>query len=384
MRAGAGLSHEHDPRAGAEQAAASALAGLAGQPCDLAVVFASGEGHLSAPEAVLEAVHDVLSPATLVGCGAGGVLGSGREIENGSGVSVWAASLAEAGGVSAFHAVSDEGEITGLPDFDGSSGAILLADPYSFPADPVLRHLSHTAPDLPVVGGVASARTLGGTAALFLGEEVMEDGGAVGLRFEGVSMTPCVSQGAAPLGPELTITAAEGSMISELAGQPALEKLREVVEALPEPDRELLTRGLLLGIVVEANKPEYVQGDFLVRGISGADPDSGVIAVGAEVRPGQVVRLHARDGASAGRDLRDTLSARLLAMNGHSPAGALLFSCNGRGREMFGVPGHDAMVVSDFLAGAPTAGFFAAGEIGPVGHETFLHGFTATIAVFGA
>jgi small ligand-binding sensory domain FIST len=382
MRAGAGLSTEHDPRIGAEQAARAALAGLDGRACDVALVFASGEGHLSAPEALLEAVHDVLSPAELVGCGAGGVLGSGVEIEHGDGVSVWACALDGEGSVSAFHAFTEDGEVHGVPDMADASGVVILADPFSFPADPVLRHLSSTAPGVPVVGGIASARTLGGTAALFMGPDVIEDGGAVGLRFDAVELIPCVSQGAAPIGPELTITAAEGSVIAELAGKPALDKLREVVEGLPDDERRLLSRGLLLGIVLDANKPDYVHGDFLVRGISGADPDSGVIAVGTDVRPGQVVRVHARDAGSADRDLRESLAGRIAELNGRSPAGALVFSCNGRGTEMFGIPGHDATVVADTLSGAPTAGFFAAGEIGPVGDETFLHGFTATIAVF--
>ena len=140
--------------------------------------------------------------------------------------------------------------------------------------------------------------------------------------------------------------------------------------------------GLLMGIVIDANKPEYVQGDFLVRGLVGADPDTGQVAVGTDVRPGQVVRLHARDAASADRDLRDALGARMLALGGRAPAGALLISCNGRGAGMFGHAHHDAAALDHALGGAPAAGFFAAGEIGPVGGEYFVHGFTATVAVF--
>ena len=140
--------------------------------------------------------------------------------------------------------------------------------------------------------------------------------------------------------------------------------------------------GLLMGIVIDANKPEYVQGDFLVRGLVGADPDTGQVAVGTDVRPGQVVRLHARDAASADRDLRSALGARMLALGGRTPAGALLISCNGRGAGMFGHAHHDASALDDALGGAPAAGFFAAGEIGPVGGEYFVHGFTATVAVF--
>jgi small ligand-binding sensory domain FIST len=368
---------------GAVEAAIAARSGLDGRRADVAVVFAAG-AHLAAPEATLEGVHEALSPGQLVGCGAGGVLGAGREVEGGTCVAVWAAALG-AGSAQAFHATAEEGgespEVTGLPALDGASGIVLLPDPFSFPADQVVADLSRRAPGLPVLGGVASARTADGAAALFFGAEDV-DRGAVGLRFEGVEMLPCVSQGAAPVGPELTITAAEGHIVLELAGQPALEKLRAVIEELGTQDQARLSKGLLLGVVVDHNKPEYEQGDFLVRGLLGADVDTGAIAVAADVHPGQVVRLHVRDADCAARDLRAGLALRRQALGGQPPAGALVFTCNGRGRGMFGVADHDAGVVDSELGGAPAAGFFAAGEIGPVGSEVFLHGFTATVAVF--
>jgi small ligand-binding sensory domain FIST len=384
VRIGTGLSTSPDQRAGALEATLSARDGLAGAPCDLAIVFASGT-HLAAPEAVLEAVHEGLAPAQLAGCAAGGVIGARREVEDGTAVAVWAATL-DGGSASAFHAVVEEleegtGALAGMPELDGADGAILLADPATFPTDAVLRFLSESAPTVPVVGGLASARVAGGATALFLGEEVVDEG-AVGVRLDGVEVLPCVSQGASPIGPELTITAADGHIITELAGKPALEKLRETIESLAPDDLDLVQGGLLMGIVVDVNKPDYVQGDFLVRGLMGADPDTGQIAVAADVRPGQVVRLHARDAESADRDLREALSVHMRALGGRPPAGALLFSCNGRGRGLFGCADHDVATVAEELAGAPAAGFFAAGEIGPVGGETFLHGFTATIAVF--
>jgi len=384
VRIGTGLSTSPDARAGALEAALAARDGLAGEPCDLALVFASGT-HLAAPEAVLEAVGEALDPGALAGCAAGGVIGAGREVEQGTAVAVWAAQLG--GGTAAtFHAVVEEveegtGALSGMADLEGAAAAILLADPATFPTDAVLRFLSESAPAVPLFGGLTSARVAGGATALFIGDEVRDEG-AVGVRLDGVEVLPCVSQGAAPIGPELTITASEGHVILELAGKPALEKLRETIEALPPEDLELVQGGLLMGIVVDVNKPEYVQGDFLVRGLVGADPDTGQVAVAAEVHPGQVVRLHARDAESADRDLREALGVRMRALGGRTPAGALVFSCNGRGRGLFGDDGHDAGAVSDELAGAPAAGFFAAGEIGPVGGETFLHGFTATVAVF--
>ncbi|HKG66320.1 MAG TPA: FIST N-terminal domain-containing protein [Solirubrobacteraceae bacterium] len=383
VRIGTGLSTASDAREAAIEAGVAARDALGGDRCDLAIVFASGL-HLGVPETLLEAVHEALVPEQLVGCGAGGVIGPHREIEEGTAVSIWAAHLGDGSAV-AFHAAVEEleegaGALTGMPDLDGAAGAILLADPATFPTDAVLRFLSDATPMISLLGGLASGRT-GDGAVLFMGEEVLDEG-AVGVRLDGVEMLPCVSQGATPIGPELTITAADGNVIEELAGRPALMTLRETIESLPSEELEMVEGGLLVGIVVDSNKPEYVQGDFLVRGLVGADPASGKVAVAADVHPGQVVRLHARDAFSADRDLREALAVQMTALGGRAPAGALLFACNGRGRDMFSHPHHDADALAEALLDAPAAGFFAAGEIGPVGGEHFLHSFTATIAVF--
>jgi small ligand-binding sensory domain FIST len=308
-------------------------------------------------------------------------------------VSVWAIALdgegtgpAPGASVEAFHCVAVDGPegptIADLPDPVGASALVLLPDPLSFPVDVALQELTAEAPLVPVLGGLASARTANGSMALFLDDEVLE-GGAVGLRFTGVDVLPGVSQGAAPVGPELTVTAAEGNVILELAGRPALAALQDAIETLDTVERALVSGGLLLGIVVDSDKPEYTTGDFLVRGLLGADPASGAIALGHDVRPGQVVRLHARDAGSADRDLRSLLELQRAALGGATPAGALVFSCNGRGEAMFGARGHDAETVADELGDCPAAGFFAAGEIGPVGGEAHLHGFTAIMATFG-
>ena len=383
VRIACGLSTASDPRTGAIEAASDVAARMHGRDVDLAVVFASG-AHLAAAAATIEGVHEMLAPDVLIGCGAGGIVGAGREIEAGTAVTVWAASF-EDGAVSTFHAeiqeVDDGVAIRGMADLAGAGGAILLPDPYSFPTDAVLSELHERAPGVPVLGGVSSARTLRGEAALFLGEEVV-GGGAVGVRFDGVELLPCVSQGATPIGPELTITAGEGRIIHELAGRPALTALRAVIDELGEDERRILSEGMLLGIVVEHSRPDYVHGDFLVRSVLGGDPETGTIAVGAPITTGQVVRVHARDAASADRDLHDALGLRREALGSDRPAGALMFTCNGRGRGMFGVPDHDASALTAELGAIPTAGFFAAGEIGPVGGESFLHGFTATVAVF--
>ncbi len=275
----------------------------------------------------------------------------------------------------------DIGVLEGMPEIGSDGAVIMLSDPYTFPTDAVLDGIAEAAPGVPVLGGLSSARSPLGGAALFAGEDV-RDGGAVGVRLNGVELLPCVSQGAAPLGREMTVTACEDNVIYELAGRPAVQAIEQTVAELPLLERALVAAGLLIGIVIDGGKPEYEQGDFLVRGVTGADPESGAITVGAVVAPGEVVRLHARDARSADEDLRRELRLRAAAVGGRRPAGALVFSCNGRGRSMFGADHHDATLVHNELGGTPAAGFFAAGEIGPVGGRSFLHGFTATLAVF--
>jgi small ligand-binding sensory domain FIST len=386
MKVATAVCTDTDPTRAAATAGREAAFGLGGDAADLAVVFASG-AHLLSPERTLAAIASELSPGSLIGCGAAGVLGAGHEHETGTAVAVWTASLGEDGSAEPFNAVVTErdgdGLLEGLPELTPESGLILLTDPYSFPTGPVLDRIADDSPWVPVLGGLASGRSTTGHGALLLDDDVCEQG-AVGLHLRNVEMLPCVSQGAAPLGREMTVTAAEGNVIHELAGKPAVATIESVISELSLADRALIAGGLLIGIVIDGGKPEYEQGDFLVRGVLGADSESGSIQVGATVSVGQVIRLHARDAASAGSDLRRELTVCATATGSEPPAGALVFSCNGRGRQMFGDCDHDAMMVNELLGGAPSAGFFAAGEIGPVGGRSFLHGFTATVAVFPA
>jgi small ligand-binding sensory domain FIST len=383
VRVGSGLSQHPEVRVGAAEAASAARAGIGGQAADLAFVFASG-AHLAAPETLLEAVHEALEPEALVGCGAGGVVGSGMEVESGTAVAVWAATLG-GGSAEAFHVhvePEDEGfSVEGLPSPVGASAMVLLADPYSFPTDRVLQEIGRAAPGVPVLGGLSSARTLDGDSALLCDDRLVS-GGAVGARLEDVEVLPCVSQGAVPVGPAMTVTAADGHVIRSLNGQPALSVLRDVVDGLSPFERAKVAGGLLLGLCVAEGGPDRGDDEYLVRGLLGADPEAGTVAVGNAICVGNRVRLHARDAGSADEDLRTALGLRREALGGEGPAGALMFTCNGRGVGMFGVANHDVSLVADELGAIPAAGFFAAGEIGPVGGQPFLHGFTATVAVF--
>jgi small ligand-binding sensory domain FIST len=387
-----GASESFDTVEAAAEAADRARAGLE-RPCDLAFVFASGQ-HLGMAKWLLSEVHERLEPRALVGCGAGGTVARGHELEDTPGIVVWGASLPDAE-LETMHLTAERDadgfRLLGVPESlaESSDGGatepdecvIALCDPFSFPPEELLAGLERSRPHMPVLGGLASASFAGGAMLLQDGEVHTE--GAVAVRMRGVRVLPCVSQGAGPVGPEMTITKAEANVIDELAGKPAMERLGEVIAALPEHERDLAASGVLIGLVIDENRPEYDRGDFLVRPIIGADRESGAIAIGEPVRVGQTVRLQVRDAASADEDLRAALRDQVQALGADGAAGALLFTCNGRGSHLFEVPDHDAAAIEDSL-GIPTAGFFCAGEIGPVGGRNFLHGFTATMAIFPA
>jgi small ligand-binding sensory domain FIST len=233
-------------------------------------------------------------------------------------------------------------------------------------------------PGLPIVGGMASGGQSPGSNTLAVGSRTY-DAGAVGVVIGGaVRIRPVVSQGCRPIGRPFVITKSQENLIVELGGVPALQRLRETYGELDDADRELVRSSLHVGRAASEYRDVFRRGDFLVRNVLGADPDSGVIAVGDLVRTGQTVQFHVRDAASADEDLRELLCGSPLPAR---PVGALVFTCNGRGTRLFAGPSHDARALQDWLGPLPVEGFFAQGDIGPIGRRTFLHGFTASIAL---
>ena len=379
-RIGAGVSTSTSAADAAVEAAREAGRTLGERDADLAFLFLSAAHSELAADAA-RALREELAPVRLVGCVAEGVLGRGRELERGPALAVWAGSLPGAS-IDVFHVgvhpLDDGVAVEGFPQLDDPSLVVLLADPFTFPVSPFLHELNERHPGLPLVGGIAAGARRPGAQALIVDDEVYEDG-AAGAVLSGVSVRTVVSQGCAPFGRDAVITSAEGNNVYELAGQPALARLREEIASLPPDQRELAARGILAGLVIDENKSEYGRGDFLMRGLIGVDDESDALLIGEQVRVGQTLRFHFRDADSADVDLREVLEAGLA---GERSVGALLFTCNGRGTHMFSEPDHDARIVGEAVGESAVAGFFCGGEIGPVGGRAFLHGFTATAAVF--
>jgi small ligand-binding sensory domain FIST len=380
-RIGAGLSSVESAWEAAAEAAREARGGALGRAeVDLAFIFLSPT-HLDEAEAAVEAVREELAPRHLLGCVAQGVVAGVCELEHGPAVAVWAAALPGAE-IECFHAAAVQtGEgitVAGFPELDDPGLVVLLVDPFSFPAGAFLARLNEEREQIPLVGGIATGGQRPGGQALILDDAVHAEG-AVGAVVSGAQVRTVVSQGCRPIGREAVITRCQGNLVYELAGRPALERLRAEIAALSAAERALAARGLLAGLVIDENRPQYDTGDFLMRGLLGLDEASGALALGDNVRVGQTLRFFVRDAASADADLRRALAG---ALRQARPAGALLFTCNGRGTHMFPEPDHDARVVAHALRTRALAGFFCGGEIGPVGGKAFLHGFTATLAIF--
>jgi len=354
---------------------------------DLAMVFFSND-LAPAAEQIAQEVKRALSAEIILGCSGESIVGTGREVEWSSALSLWAASMPGATLTPmhlTFQSTPDGGSFLGWPDmlleqWPNDVSLLALADPFSFPADYFLQRINDDHPAAPVVGGMASGLTTPGECRLIFGTQVF-DQGAVAVQLTGAKVTSVVSQGCRPIGKPFVITRAERNVILELGGAPAMQRLQEVFNELPTRDKSMLQKGLHVGRVVSEYQDRFEQGDFLVRNVIGVDPDKGAIAIGDFVRAGQTVQFHIRDESTADDEMRQLLTR--FAAKGSGAEAALLFTCNGRGTRLFSHPDHDARVIRDALGDVPLAGFFAQGEMGPIGGRNFLHGFTASMALFG-
>jgi small ligand-binding sensory domain FIST len=203
----------------------------------------------------------------------------------------------------------------------------------------------------------------------------MSSGGVGVVLPGGVATRTVVSQGCRPIGDPMIVTRAEGNLVMEIAGRPALDRLDDLVRAADAEERSLLASGLQIGIAIDEHRATFERGDFLIRGVVGADRLQRALAVGDRVEVGTTVQFQVRDAVAADEDLR----AMLADATGDA---ALVFTCNGRGQRLFGEPDHDARVVHDTLGSPALAGMFCAGEFGPIGGRSFVHGFTASVLVF--
>jgi small ligand-binding sensory domain FIST len=256
---------------------------------------------------------------------------------------------------------------------------LLLADPFTTPMDMVLTAFNDFYPALPLIGGIASGSTRAGGNALLFNERLLNHG-AVGVTLAGnLDVDIIVSQGCRPIGQPLMVTNAWQNLIYTLEGEPPLVHLQKLFQELPAKDRDLLQNGLYLGRAISPSEEILGRGDFLVRGVMGIDQRSGAMVVSDYIDANEMVQFHLRDASTAAEDLEMMLAPQLFY---DPPSGGLLFSCNGRGTRLYSHPNGDIRTIQKVVGEINLAGFFCAGEIGPIGGKNFLHGQTASLALF--
>ena len=373
------------------QASEQILANLDGKHPDLAVVFISSH-HMPSYVVAPELLAETLGAKVLIGCSAAGVIGGGQEVERRPGIAISAAILPGVE-LSPFHLNQDElpSQDAGPEEWQALLGIraedcpaiMLLPDPFTLRSDHLLAGLDFAYPSTVKIGGLASGGGQPGANALFINDRSVRSG-AVGVAFSGdLEVETIVAQGCRPIGEPLVVTESEINVISKLGDQTPLEVLRDLFETAETREKRLIRRSLQIGIIMDRLAQNSSEGEFLIRNVLGADEEDGTLAVGELVQEGQVVQFFVRDAQAADEDLRLMLEEYIDNLDeGDIPASALLFSCIGRGQYLYGSPDHDTSVFTDIVADIPIAGFFSNGEIGPLGDQTFLHGYSASFALF--
>jgi small ligand-binding sensory domain FIST len=352
----------------------------------VALVFASRHFAPHASSGLAARLRGAVGARVMVGCCAEGVIGPRHEIEDEPALAVVAAQLPGVDLQPFFIPSQDLATIAGEParlgEFHrapaGTRCFVMVADPFTTPMDGLLEAYNRGFPGVPIIGGLASGARQPGESVLFINEESVREG-VVGVGLGGaIDVDVIVSQGCRPVGPVFEVTDAQSNIIDSLGGATPLECIGDLLEKMDDEDRALLRNGLFIGRAIDSGKEALGRGDFLVRGVLGADSRSGAIAVGDVISAGERVQFHLRDARTAREDLEMMLSPHALF---GEPSGAFLFSCNGRGTHLYGEPDGDISAINSFFRGIDVAGFFCAGEIGPIGGKNFLHGHTASLAL---
>jgi len=381
------------------------LAGESGEmlSVDMLVVFLSAQFAQDAAEIVAQ-LQETLAPHTLIGCTAEGVITSDQEIQDQPAIALVAAHLPnvtvtpfklQSLSVDAWESILSGADVfrealSLPPDRPDPKLFVVLADPFSTPLEPILDVFNIVFPNVPVVGGLASgAQFAGGNAMIY--NDGIEHFGLVGLALSGaIDIDVIVSQGCRPIGQPYKVTASNENMIFSLNGGVPIKQIRSMLSELPPTDQALVHNGLYIGRaiydreLVEQNETVLGRGDFLIRGVLDSDAKTGAIMIGDRITDGELVQFHLRDAQTAQEDLDLMLTTQAFS---DAPDGALLFSCNGRGLRLYDYPNGDISVIQGALAQpnpVQLAGFFCAGEIGPIGGRNFLHGHTASLVLFRA
>jgi small ligand-binding sensory domain FIST len=380
IRAAVGLSSASDSTRAALDAATQAIDGLAGQPPDWAVAFVTTD-HTPDISELLGALSGALGTPYVAGCSASGVLASGLELESGPGIAVLAVSSDQLRATPfLFHDEGDQGLTAGirlgqrlLGSRDTRDLLLVWPDPFHVRPNRLLHGLAATLGQVPVAGGAASSGSAASSPYQFCGEE-SSTAAVSGMRLGGRFRSAIgVTQGCRPLGSPVRVTGAHENLILEVEGRPALSVLRELA-----PDH---SDSLFVGLLADPSAPDYRPGEYLIRSIVAADPDTGVLAIGEHVEEGQHILFARREAGAAKEDLSALIERLSPRRTGLDYRFGLYFNCLARGRSLYAENGTDSRMLLAAFPGLPFAGFFCSAEIGPLGGLNQLFTYTGVLVL---
>ena len=362
---------------------------LRASSADLGLVFMSPRFFDQAPQ-ILELLRVHAQIPLLAGCSSGSLIAGGEEIEDGAGLALGLYSLPGAilNAVRFTQAQLDESSGPAYWQHengvrpDETNGWLCFADPFRLDCEAWLRAWNEAYAPHPILGGLASGDPAAQTTQIYMNGDVFDEGGVAISVGGGVTLASVISQGCNPIGEIWTITRAERNLIHEIGNRPAYEVLAETFNGLAKEEQQQAQGNLFVGLVVNEYLDEFHRGDFLIRNLLGADPNTGSIAIGAYPRPGQTMQFQRRAASAGTEDITALLHRARKQFSREKIYGGCLCSCNGRGKHLFGEPNHDARHIQEGLGPLGLAGFFCNGEIGPIGERNFLHGYTASLALF--
>jgi small ligand-binding sensory domain FIST len=375
--------------AGLQKWAADLRAQLSAPQVHLGLVFLSPKFFPQAKQ-VLEILRVHAKIPLLAGCSSQSLIAGGEEVEENPGLTLGLYALPGAD-IKAFHFSQEQVEEANGPGYwrletgmepEQTNGWLAFIDPFHLDSEAWLRSGNEAYAPLPVMGGLASGDFTEQRTQVYLNGDVFEEGGvAISVGGE-VKLASVISQGCTPIGDTWTLTRVQDNIIHEIGNRPAYKVLEETFNQLTPQEQKIARNNLFVGLVVNEYLEDFHRGDFLIRNLLGADPRSGSIAIGAFPRAGQTMQFQRRSAAAAMEDMDELLGRAKKELQDTTIYGGCLCSCNGRGQGLFGRPNHDARSVQDQFGPIGLAGFFCNGEIGPIGEKNFLHGFTASLALF--
>jgi small ligand-binding sensory domain FIST len=389
IEVGVGISRAEETLDAADEASRLAVSRAGITRADFALVFATPH-HSSQYTRMIQKVKEVTGAVHVSGCSSIGVLTNQEEIEDGPGIAVMAVQSDTLSGYSfLYHDLLKKNLTIGRSMGElvrqfrkGSELMVLFPDPYSFESSSLFNTIQEEChSSLTLIGGCASNEVNSNQTYQFSDKDVASNA-ISGLYLTGdFTHSVGITQSCHPVSGPLIVTRAQGKVIHELRGRPALEYLTQLIKE-PDPERfsEVLEY-LMIGLPVDPSDTELESGKYIVRHITGVDPSDNSIITNDEIAPGQPLTFVMRDRKRALQEFEELLDEIAQSHLSNPPRFGLYFDCAGRGISLYQSPNTDITLIRKYFGDMPLIGFFTFGEIAPINQQNYLHTFSGILTL---